>query len=332
MRGATQSLESNSPHGHSLEEEQRFYIQQLFIRYGQKGRLDFKGFQNLLFNLGLAEVKVVNEDHEDLGHDHVAHLDLLEVQEGLHSHSSKEDHDHEHGHGHGHPHNKPRAQHPHKEQAPTPCSNRTTSASPAVSAAVGHDHKHDHDHDHGHDVKHDYAKGEVSDHRHDKGHVQDTHEHDDAHDHEHKHEHDLLAQPHHDVNSSDHNYNDVHEGQPGSGIDTGSREQHSFSQFEPSLSPQEPPSSPATTESLSNKQRKRPRLRGQRRRNSTTSSPSPLPDEHGSHFEHSDDDLGHHHAHKNKREAPRGPVNPILAADDMSVPAGGLSHQHEEVH
>ncbi|XP_050925946.1 zinc transporter ZIP10 [Lates calcarifer] len=116
VRGATVTPESGSSHGDALEEEQRFYIQQLFRRYGQKDRMDFQGFQSLLFSLGLGEVKVVDVDHEDLGHDHVAHLDLLDMQEGLHSHSSTSDgHDQDHrhghgrghGHGHAHPHHKP---------------------------------------------------------------------------------------------------------------------------------------------------------------------------------------------------------------------------------
>ncbi|KAL0184320.1 hypothetical protein M9458_020016, partial [Cirrhinus mrigala] len=38
----------HSSHGEPAENEQRYYIQQLFCRYGQKDRLDFKGFQSLL--------------------------------------------------------------------------------------------------------------------------------------------------------------------------------------------------------------------------------------------------------------------------------------------
>ncbi|KAG7233294.1 hypothetical protein INR49_007252 [Caranx melampygus] len=105
VRGATVPPESKSPEGDALEEEQRFYIQQLFRRYGQKDRIDFQGFQSLLFSLGLGEVKVVGVDHEDLGHDHVAHLDLLDMLEGLHTHSSTNDgRDQGHGHGHSHGH------------------------------------------------------------------------------------------------------------------------------------------------------------------------------------------------------------------------------------
>ncbi|KAK2839521.1 hypothetical protein Q5P01_013261 [Channa striata] len=149
VRGATVSPESKKPQGDALEEEQRFYIQQLFRRYGQKDQLDFQGFQNLLLSLGLGEVKVVDVDHEELGHDHVAHLDLVDIQEGLHSHSStNEGQGQGHGHGHSHPHHKPSSYQLHTEQAPTPCSQQPTDASPAAGASTGPDPKHDVDHDH----------------------------------------------------------------------------------------------------------------------------------------------------------------------------------------
>ncbi|XP_033612173.1 zinc transporter ZIP10 [Fukomys damarensis] len=74
------------------ENEQRYYIERLFDRYGENGRLTFFGLEKLLTNLGLGEIKVVEISHEDLGHDHVSHLDMLAVQEGRHSHS--------HGHAH----------------------------------------------------------------------------------------------------------------------------------------------------------------------------------------------------------------------------------------
>ncbi|XP_041118300.1 zinc transporter ZIP10 isoform X1 [Polyodon spathula] len=76
----------DSPPGKDAEREQKFYVEQLFRRYGDRGKLDFGGFKKLLSSLGLGEVHVVELDHEDLGHDHVAHLKALEVQEGLHSH------------------------------------------------------------------------------------------------------------------------------------------------------------------------------------------------------------------------------------------------------
>nr|XP_015214225.1 PREDICTED: zinc transporter ZIP10 [Lepisosteus oculatus]XP_015214226.1 PREDICTED: zinc transporter ZIP10 [Lepisosteus oculatus]XP_015214227.1 PREDICTED: zinc transporter ZIP10 [Lepisosteus oculatus]XP_015214228.1 PREDICTED: zinc transporter ZIP10 [Lepisosteus oculatus] len=104
-RGAGNPPSEHSPdEGHEAETEQRFYIQQLFRRYGKQDRLDFGSFQSLLFSLGLGEIRVVELDHEDLGHDHVAHLDALEVQQGLHSHSHSHSHTHPHTNTHPHPH------------------------------------------------------------------------------------------------------------------------------------------------------------------------------------------------------------------------------------
>uniref|UniRef100_A0A3Q2FUN3 Uncharacterized protein n=1 Tax=Cyprinodon variegatus TaxID=28743 RepID=A0A3Q2FUN3_CYPVA len=62
VRSTTVSPDSNSPEGPPLEEEQRYYIQQLFRRYGQKDRLDFQGFESLLHSLGLGSVQ---PDHKD---------------------------------------------------------------------------------------------------------------------------------------------------------------------------------------------------------------------------------------------------------------------------
>ncbi|XP_042302225.1 zinc transporter ZIP10 [Sceloporus undulatus] len=78
------------------EEEQKYYIEKLFECYGENGRLHFWGLEKLLMNLGLGEVKVVEINHEDIGHDHVSHLDLIEVQEGKHSHSHSHPHPHSH--------------------------------------------------------------------------------------------------------------------------------------------------------------------------------------------------------------------------------------------
>ncbi|KAM5280149.1 zinc transporter ZIP10 [Ctenodactylus gundi] len=89
------------PHGHrrgpagpepagvpvEAENEKKYYIEKLFDRYGENGRLSFFGLEKLLTNLGLGEIKVVEINHEDLGHDHVSHLDVLAVQEGRHPHS-----------------------------------------------------------------------------------------------------------------------------------------------------------------------------------------------------------------------------------------------------
>ncbi|KAM4697527.1 zinc transporter ZIP10 [Rhinophrynus dorsalis] len=68
------------------EHEQKYYIEKLFLRYGENGRLSFYGLEKLLNNLGLGEVKVVEIGHSDIGHDHVSHLDVLDVQEGKHTH------------------------------------------------------------------------------------------------------------------------------------------------------------------------------------------------------------------------------------------------------
>ncbi|XP_061858013.1 zinc transporter ZIP10 isoform X2 [Colius striatus] len=69
------------------ENEQKYYIEKIFDRYGENGRLSFFGLEKLLISLGLGEVKIVMINHDDIGHDHVSHLYALEVQEGKHSHS-----------------------------------------------------------------------------------------------------------------------------------------------------------------------------------------------------------------------------------------------------
>lgn len=173
VRGAPLAPESSSPQGHYLEEEQYFYIQQLFNRYGQKGRLDFHGFQSLLFSLGLGEVKVVGVKHDELGHDHVSHLNLIDEQGGLHMHSpGKEGQSgHDHSHGHGHPHHDQGSHDPHTEPDPKGCSQQTTADTPVTGRPAGNEHYHDHDHDH-HDHDHDH-----------------NHHHDHDHDTEHNHNH-----------------------------------------------------------------------------------------------------------------------------------------------
>lgn len=303
---------SKGPVGQSLEEEQRFYIQQLFRRYGQKDRLDFQGFQSLLFSLGLGSVKVVDMDHEDLGHDHVAHLDLLDIKDGLHSHSSAPEH---HSQGHGHPHT---------EQVPTQCTQQTTAASPAAGGPTGHGHEHDHDH----------AMVEDSDHKHSDGQVQDEHDHDHdhAHDKEHKHEQVKLQSNHKDLSSQPHSGHDHSGHNP---VQTGTDItpiNHAPSLLEPSQVPQESQSSPATTESRPKKQRKPARARGQRGRDRTSSPLTPLSDDHQYKHSHDHDHShGHSHSHKEKREAPGEPVTTTLSVPVLPVHPGGLSHQHEEV-
>ncbi|XP_074785868.1 zinc transporter ZIP5 [Athene noctua] len=67
-------------------QEHGYYLQQLFGQYGANGTLPFEGLARLLGSLGLGRVRVVQIQHEELGHGHVAHLDLLEVQEEKHRH------------------------------------------------------------------------------------------------------------------------------------------------------------------------------------------------------------------------------------------------------
>ncbi|NXN57408.1 S39AA protein, partial [Rynchops niger] len=76
------------------ENEQKYYIEKIFDRYGENGRLSFFGLEKLLISLGLGEVKVVMINHNDIGHDHVSHLYALEVQEGKHSHARNHPHSH----------------------------------------------------------------------------------------------------------------------------------------------------------------------------------------------------------------------------------------------
>nr|XP_028565917.1 zinc transporter ZIP5 [Podarcis muralis]XP_028565928.1 zinc transporter ZIP5 [Podarcis muralis] len=73
-------------------QEQGYYLQQLFGQYGENGTLSFEGLTRLLLSLGLGKVQVVEIEHEELGHGHVSHLDILEVQDNkhLHSHSALE--------------------------------------------------------------------------------------------------------------------------------------------------------------------------------------------------------------------------------------------------
>ncbi|KAM4026153.1 zinc transporter ZIP10 [Anomaloglossus baeobatrachus] len=78
------------------EHEQKYFIEKLFHRYGENGRLSYYGLEKLLTSLGLGEVKVVEIGHEDIGHDPVSHLDALDVQEGKHLHV----HDHIESHLH----------------------------------------------------------------------------------------------------------------------------------------------------------------------------------------------------------------------------------------
>ncbi|NXF37839.1 S39AA protein, partial [Nyctibius bracteatus] len=93
QNGGTESMPSKFS-TIEAENEQKYYIEKIFDRYGENGRLSFFGLEKLLISLGLGEVKVVMINHDDIGHDHVSHLYALEVQEGKHSHS----HNHPHSH------------------------------------------------------------------------------------------------------------------------------------------------------------------------------------------------------------------------------------------
>ncbi|XP_066497017.1 zinc transporter ZIP10 [Hoplias malabaricus] len=240
----------------AAKNEQQYYIQQLFHRYGQKDRLDFRGFQSLLLSLGLGEVRVVGLEHDDLGHDHVAHLDLLEVQEGLHSHSPN--------HAHSHPHSKTHSHQEHHHHAhgeangdqPTahgPCSpSFTAGARPTIdSGPYGrkshdldkvsvHDHDHDYDHDHHeHEHAHETEQHNTQTQSIDRDQTYDNHEHSHGqlHDHEqvddipkqiestshHEHDHD-QTQENNDL-GQDHN--------PGTTLESAHTHSHEVSKTQP---------------------------------------------------------------------------------------------------
>ncbi|XP_064262691.1 zinc transporter ZIP10-like [Passer domesticus] len=67
-------------------QEHGYYLRQLFGQYGHNGTLPSEGLARLLGSLGLGRVQVVQIQHEELGHGHVSHLDLLEVQQDKHRH------------------------------------------------------------------------------------------------------------------------------------------------------------------------------------------------------------------------------------------------------
>ncbi|KAG9491483.1 hypothetical protein GDO78_000145, partial [Eleutherodactylus coqui] len=68
------------------EKEQEYYLKQLFHLYGENDTLTYEGLTSLLQNLGLGKVQVVQIQHRELGHDHVSHLDILDVQDNKHQH------------------------------------------------------------------------------------------------------------------------------------------------------------------------------------------------------------------------------------------------------
>ncbi|XP_076854480.1 zinc transporter ZIP10 [Brachyhypopomus gauderio] len=194
--------------GETAEHEQLFYIQQLFRRYGQQDRLDFGGFQNLLLSLGLGEVRVVGLHHEDLGHDHVAHLDLLEVQEGLHSHSAAHPHPKSHSH-HNHPHSHGDAVGEQPTTARSCKPSYTTGVSPTVDTGSHQDQDHDL-HEHEHELGGSQTQNAEHDHNHDHEHTKHEHLHNtevdsyrpqqvdntSPHDHDHSHDQDQQDKDH----------------------------------------------------------------------------------------------------------------------------------------
>ncbi|CAB1346783.1 unnamed protein product, partial [Coregonus sp. 'balchen'] len=331
--------------GEVLELEQRFYIQQLFRRYGQRGQLDFRGFQSLLLSLGLGEVKVVGLEHEELGHDHVAHLDLLEVQEGLHSHSpTHEELGHDHGHRHQHPRGRPHAHyHPHTEPGPThsTCNQLVTGASPTVDDGPldDHDHKHDHgplkDNDHTHDHDHNHDHEQDKEHKHNES-QQLNHEvhsnktqphHDHDHEHYHDHDHDLKphTHPHHSQNSTENtDSHPAHQEQPPTAPAQPTQAlQEQQPGAEASEAPIAKPSAPPTLPPESKPKRPR-KPKGHRARNQ----------DHHVHSEEHDHDHVHGHSlspvPRGKRAAGEPHVSPTLPVPAMPRHQEDVAHRHEE--
>ncbi|XP_040278087.1 zinc transporter ZIP5 [Bufo bufo] len=79
-------FKQNGSYLEEAEEEQEYYLQQLFHLYGENDTLSYEGLNLLLKNLGLGEVQVIQIQHGELGHDPVSHLDIIDVQENKHSH------------------------------------------------------------------------------------------------------------------------------------------------------------------------------------------------------------------------------------------------------
>ncbi|KAK2516479.1 hypothetical protein Q9233_013770 [Columba guinea] len=77
---------AQGPPAGDAAQEHGYYLGQLFGQYGANGTLPSEGLARLLGSLGLGRVRVVQIQHEELGHGHVTHLDLLEVQDDKHRH------------------------------------------------------------------------------------------------------------------------------------------------------------------------------------------------------------------------------------------------------
>ncbi|XP_010897110.2 zinc transporter ZIP10 isoform X2 [Esox lucius] len=312
--------------GQVLAQEQHFYIQELFQRHGHRDQLDFRGFQSLLVSLGLGVVKVVGMEHDD--HDHVAHLDLLEVQEGLHSHLPT----HEgpgHGHGHQHPRGKSHLHphHPHTEPGPThsTCHHLATGVSPTDDGgSLELDHNHDldlslvkddnldHDHEHIHIHDHDHKHDHEMEHKHEQLN-QDDHSNKTHHDHDHSHDTDHKPHtPHHPSQNSTDNADSpsAHQGEPPTALSQALKVQPMAKATGSAADPMDKNSAPttATTDSKRMRTRKPKGSKGLRPRNS---------------HEH-----GHGPAPKAKRAV--APVNPTLQVPALPGHPEGKTHKHEE--
>ncbi|XP_054826860.1 zinc transporter ZIP10 isoform X3 [Eublepharis macularius] len=131
------------------EDEQKYYIEKLFDRYGENGKLSFFGLEKLLTSLGLGEVKVVEINHEDVGHDYVSHLDVIEVQEGRHSHS----HNHPHSHSHSGSENQTLSERSARRSQKCDPEKEISESSSKPDGKHAHDHnlrRHGHHHHHPH--------------------------------------------------------------------------------------------------------------------------------------------------------------------------------------
>ncbi|XP_053328205.1 zinc transporter ZIP10 isoform X2 [Spea bombifrons] len=136
------------------EHEQKYYIKKLFHRYGENGRLSFYGLEKLLNSLGLGEVKVVEIGHEDIGHDHVSHLDALDVQEKKHFHD----------HSYTHLDTVNGTESTASTRPNSKCKARNVDLSVQVNHTNSHNHSHHHnrhDHHHSHNRTHHSLNGTI---------------------------------------------------------------------------------------------------------------------------------------------------------------------------
>uniref|UniRef100_A0A8C9W4Z1 Solute carrier family 39 member 10 n=1 Tax=Scleropages formosus TaxID=113540 RepID=A0A8C9W4Z1_SCLFO len=328
--------------------EQRFYIQQLFRRYGQQDRLDFGGFQNLLLSLGLGQVRLLDLEHEDLGHDHVAHLDILQVQDGHHTHRPS------HSYGHQQSHSHSEEEDNWTSIQPPPCRPNAIEATEGPKVVLEDpSHEDDHIQDLGHKLTHGL--------KHDNSH-------DHSHDHNHRHKNnrsisDSTRKQSKPQQNERHRHPQHHKVQNGreSNIFQPLKPQNSSGQQKPEQHPSPVPQSPDTRNKKPRKSSKRKGVHS-KTKDSTFGTAVPLPNTeiHGSKdattkaedhqeslfhqkdlndddHEHSDHGHDHEYEHDNqhkegrikKRAAPDEPVNPGWMSLDGHPE--GVVHQHEEV-